>query len=65
MGDDEIDVPAIEYAGVGVAVADAVRLARLSADWVTAKSGGQGAVREVCDRILESRNESVLSLSTS
>jgi len=64
VGDDVIDVPAIEYAGIGIAVANGVQLALDSADWVTEKKGGQGAVREVCDRILESRNESVLSLST-
>lgn len=64
VGDDVIDVPAIEFAGIGVAVANGVRVALDSADWITEKEGGQGAVREVCDRILESRNESVLSLST-
>ena len=65
MGDDVIDVPALEYAGIGIGVANAVPSVLESANLVTARSGGQGAVREVCDRILESRNESVLSLSTS
>ncbi len=63
MGDDVIDVPAIAYAGIGVTVADGVPLALQSADWTTGKGGGKGAVREVCDRILESRNVSVLALS--
>ena len=65
MGDDEIDVPALNFAGIGVAVANAVPLALKSANYLTTKQGGKGAVREVCDRILESRNESVLALSTS
>jgi 3-deoxy-D-manno-octulosonate 8-phosphate phosphatase (KDO 8-P phosphatase) len=65
MGDDEIDVPALEFAGIGVAVSNAVPLALKAANYITTKPGGKGAVREVCDRILESRNESVLSLSTS
>ena len=65
VGDDAIDAPALEYAGIGVAVANGVPLALQSADWITERSGGQGAVREVCDRILESRNETVLSLSNS
>lgn len=64
MGDDVIDVAAIKLAGIGVAVMNGVGEAVQAADWVTTKSGGRGAVREVCDRILESRNESVLSLST-
>ena len=64
MGDDEIDIPALELAGMGVAVANAVSKALAAADYVTESRGGRGAVREVCDRILESRNESVLSLST-
>ena len=65
MGDDVIDVPAIQYAGIGVSVPNGVELALDAADFVTDKPGGLGAVREVCDRILESRNESVLNLSTS
>jgi 3-deoxy-D-manno-octulosonate 8-phosphate phosphatase (KDO 8-P phosphatase) len=64
MGDDEIDIPALKASGIGVAVANAVSKAIAAADYVTENPGGQGAVREVCDRILESRNESVLSLST-
>jgi 3-deoxy-D-manno-octulosonate 8-phosphate phosphatase (KDO 8-P phosphatase) len=64
VGDDEIDVPAIKFAGIGVAVPNGVELVLQAADWVTAKKGGHGAVREVCDRILESRNESVLTLSS-
>lgn len=64
MGDDEIDIPALELAGMGIAVANAVGKAIAAADYVTENMGGNGAVREVCDRILESRNESVLSLST-
>ena len=65
MGDDVIDVPAILHAGIGVSVPNAMPSVQIEADVVTAKSGGAGAVREVCDRILESRNESVLNLSTS
>ncbi len=65
MGDDVIDVPAIEYAGIGVSVPNGVSLALNAADFITEKRGGLGAVREVCDRILESRNESVLNLSSS
>ena len=65
MGDDVIDVPAMQFAGIGVSVPNGVPMALEAADYVTELPGGLGAVREVCDRILESRNESVLNLSTS
>ena len=65
VGDDVIDIPAIKFAGIGVTVPNGLDSVREAADWITKNPGGQGAVREVCDRILESRNESVLSLSTS
>ena len=55
MGDDVIDVPVIRAVGLGVAVADAHPAARRWADWVTTARGGRGAVREVCEAILEAR----------
>ena len=51
MGDDEPDLPAMRLAGLSVAVANAVEVVKEQADWVTNRSGGEGAVREVCDRI--------------
>ena len=52
VGDDVADVPLLEAAGMGVAVADARPQARKVADWVTPSPGGRGAVRDVCDWIL-------------
>jgi 3-deoxy-D-manno-octulosonate 8-phosphate phosphatase (KDO 8-P phosphatase) len=52
MGDDDIDAPAIAWAGVGVAPADAMPIARKSADFIPARRAGHGAVREVCEQIL-------------
>ncbi len=51
MGDDEPDLPAMQMSGVSVAVANAVEVVREHADWVTTRCGGEGAVREVCDRL--------------
>ena len=51
MGDDEPDLPAMQMSGVSVAVANAVEVVRERADWVTTRNGGEGAVREVCDRL--------------
>lgn len=55
MGDDDIDAPAIAWAGVGVAPAGAMPPALKAADYVPARAAGHGAVREVCEHILGSR----------
>jgi 3-deoxy-D-manno-octulosonate 8-phosphate phosphatase (KDO 8-P phosphatase) len=55
VGDDTPDAPILEAAGLGVAVADAHADALAAADLVTTKAGGQGAVREVCDWLIEAR----------
>lgn len=55
MGDDEIDAPAIAWAGVGVAVPGAMPAVRAAANLVTRRPGGHGAVREVCELILGAR----------
>ena len=55
VGDDTPDAPILEAAGVGIAVADAHADALSVADLVTTRSGGQGAVREVCDWLLAAR----------
>jgi 3-deoxy-D-manno-octulosonate 8-phosphate phosphatase (KDO 8-P phosphatase) len=51
VGDELVDVPMIELVGFGVAVPDAVPEVRAAARYVTARPGGDGAVREVCDLI--------------
>ncbi len=53
IGDDVTDIPLLEAAGMGVAVADARPPVREAADWVTPSPGGRGAVRDVCDWILQ------------
>jgi len=53
IGDDLPDLPAVRYAGFGVAVADAVAEVREHADYVTKASGGSGAVRELIEYILK------------
>lgn len=55
VGDDIVDIPAMRLAGVGVAVADAHPAVLAEADIITAKPGGMGAVRELCDAILEAQ----------
>ncbi len=55
VGDDLPDLPLITQAGLGVAVSNAVRQVKEAADWQTEQSGGRGAVRELCDLILEAQ----------
>src|SRR5579871_5646874 len=57
MGDDLPDVPLLEQAGLAVAVANALPAVRNKAHYVTQASGGMGAVREVCDLIMASREQ--------
>jgi 3-deoxy-D-manno-octulosonate 8-phosphate phosphatase (KDO 8-P phosphatase) len=54
MGDDVNDISAMEIAGMAVSPADARPLALRKADVVTLASGGDGAVRELVDLILNS-----------
>jgi 3-deoxy-D-manno-octulosonate 8-phosphate phosphatase (KDO 8-P phosphatase) len=53
IGDDLLDLPAIKYVGFGAAVANAVDEVKEEADYVTARRGGEGAVREVIEYILK------------
>lgn len=55
VGDDTPDAPMLQVAGVAIAVADAHLDALAVADLVTTRAGGHGAVREVCDWLLDAR----------
>lgn len=55
MGDDVNDVPVMLLAGLAIAVADAHWLAAKHAQWQTRANGGRGAVREVCELIMEAQ----------
>jgi len=55
MGDDDIDAPAIRWAGIGVTVPNAIPAALAAAGYVTTRAAGHGAVREVCDHLLGGR----------
>jgi 3-deoxy-D-manno-octulosonate 8-phosphate phosphatase (KDO 8-P phosphatase) len=57
IGDDVIDIAAMEAVGIGIAVADAHPLAIEEADFVTDLPGGKGAVREVLDYLIAAREK--------
>ncbi|MCK6545586.1 HAD hydrolase family protein [Myxococcota bacterium] len=54
-GDDLPDLPLLRRVGLAFAVADAAPEVRASAHIVLRAGGGQGAVREACERILKAR----------
>jgi 3-deoxy-D-manno-octulosonate 8-phosphate phosphatase (KDO 8-P phosphatase) len=53
VGDDVLDLPVMVQAGFAVAVADAHFAVKQRADFCTQSPGGLGAVREVCDLIMQ------------
>jgi len=55
VGDDVVDVPAFRMVGFSAAVAGAPGYVREQADYVTERGGGDGAVREICEMILDAR----------
>ncbi|MDO5050452.1 MAG: HAD hydrolase family protein [Moraxella equi] len=55
MGDDLPDLKAVRESGVGVSVPNGCAETQAVADIVTTKSGGHGAVREVCEQLLKAK----------
>ena len=57
VGDDIVDVPLMKAVKLAFAVSNAHAEAIRAAHVVTSLPGGQGAVREVCDYLLDARKE--------
>ena len=57
MGDDLPDFPLLRRAGLAITVPDAPEMLKQQADVVSARKGGDGAVREVCEYILKAQNK--------
>jgi len=53
VGDDLLDLPIMTQVGFAIAVQDANFAVKRYAHWCTQTPGGQGAVREVCDLIMQ------------
>jgi YrbI family 3-deoxy-D-manno-octulosonate 8-phosphate phosphatase len=53
VGNDVNDLGCMEAAGFAVVVADAHPAALAKADFVLSRGGGAGAVRELCDLLLQ------------
>lgn len=54
-GDDLPDMGAIKRAGLGISVPNAPSYVREAARHVTARRGGEGAVREICELLLSAQ----------
>lgn len=57
VGDEVVDLPAMSRVGFPVAVQNAAGEVRSRAAWVTSRSGGRGAVREVVELILRAQGK--------
>lgn len=57
MGDDLVDLPILRVAGLAVAVADAPLEVQARVHLVTTAPGGRGAVREVCELLLQAQDK--------
>ena len=58
MGDDLQDLAAIDEVGVFFTSPNAIDIVKDSADYITKRFGGDGAVREICDLIIRSKGSS-------
>ncbi len=59
IGDDVNDVTTLEAVGFSATPADGMPQAAAVVDYVCKKSGGEGAVREIVEMILEAQHKSV------
>jgi len=57
MGDDWLDLPLLGRVGLSAAPANAMAEIRQRVNYVCERSGGNGAVREFCELILEGRGQ--------
>lgn len=53
VGDDVPDIALLQHVGHAIAVANAVGEVKFVCDTTTSAAGGAGAVREICDSILQ------------
>lgn len=56
MGDDLIDLNAMAWAGIAISPPNGMPEVIAQADFVSRRTGGAGAVREICDHLLQARN---------
>ncbi|HEU0189475.1 MAG TPA: HAD family hydrolase [Gallionella sp.] len=52
MGDDVVDLTVMRHVGLSICVPESPQLVREHSGYITQRSGGHGAVREVCELIM-------------
>ena len=57
IGDDLVDLPVLEKSGLPVAVANAVPEIKSICKWITEVPGGDGAVREICEKLIKAKGK--------
>ena len=62
IGDDDLDIPAMQVVGLPIAVANAVDEVKKIAAYVTFRTGGDGAVRKAIDYTLRHHQQAYESL---
>ena len=55
VGDDVVDLPIMSQLDFTIAVQNAHPFVKQHAHWITDRTGGRGAVRDVCEFILEAK----------
>lgn len=55
MGDDVVDMPPMLRCGLAISVPDAPEIVKEKVHYVTQRAGGRGAVREVCELIMQAQ----------
>ena len=55
VGDDIIDIPVLKRVGLAVCPPNAMEEVKAIVHMITAKKGGRGAVREVCELIMKAK----------
>jgi 3-deoxy-D-manno-octulosonate 8-phosphate phosphatase (KDO 8-P phosphatase) len=63
MGDDIVDLPVLRACGFSATVPDGHALVRRQVDYVARATAGRGAVREVCELILQAQGHLELAQS--
>jgi 3-deoxy-D-manno-octulosonate 8-phosphate phosphatase (KDO 8-P phosphatase) len=57
IGDDVLDLPLLRRVGFAASVPNGAAIVQAHAHYVTKAPGGRGAVREVCERILDAQGK--------
>ncbi|MGB8857229.1 MAG: HAD-IIIA family hydrolase [Burkholderiales bacterium] len=55
MGDDVVDLPAMRYCGFAACVPEAPHIVKQHSHYISRAGGGRGAVREVCEFIMQAQ----------